>query len=71
MTREAQLTQSPESVRLSKELKRRGWTFVGPTTMYALMQAMGVVNDHVHGCGTRGAAEDERTRLARPRKKDA
>jgi DNA-3-methyladenine glycosylase I len=63
------LTQSPESVRLSKELKRRGWTFVGPTTMYALMQAMGLVNDHVEGCGARGAAEDERTRLARPRPK--
>jgi DNA-3-methyladenine glycosylase I len=71
MTREAllPLTQSPESVRLSKELKRRGWTFVGPTTMYALMQAMGLVNDHVHGCGARGAAEEERTRLARPRPK--
>jgi DNA-3-methyladenine glycosylase I len=37
--------------------------------MYALMQAMGLVNDHVHGCGARGAAEDERTRLARPRRK--
>jgi DNA-3-methyladenine glycosylase I len=73
MTRAAllPLTQSPESVRLSKELKRRGWTFVGPTTMYALMQAMGLVNDHVHGCGARGAAEDERTRLARPRRKGA
>jgi DNA-3-methyladenine glycosylase I len=71
MTREAllPLTQSPESVRLSRELKRRGWTFVGPTTMYALMQAMGLVNDHVQGCGARGAAEDERTRLARPRPK--
>jgi DNA-3-methyladenine glycosylase I len=71
MTREAllPLTQSPESVRLSKELKRRGWTFVGPTTMYALMQAMGLVNDHVHGCGSREAAEDERARLTRPRRK--
>ena len=71
MTREAQLTQSPESVRLSKELKRRGWTFVGPTTMYALMQAMGLVNDHVHGCGARGEADSERARLTRPRKKNA
>ena len=71
MTRAAllPLTQSPESVRLSKELKRRGWTFVGPTTMYALMQAMGLVNDHVEGCAARGAAEDERARLARPRRR--
>jgi len=41
---------SPESVALSKDLKKRGWTFVGPTTMYAFMQAMGLVNDHVDGC---------------------
>jgi len=41
---------SPESVALSKDLKRRGWSFVGPTTMYAFMQAMGLVNDHVMGC---------------------
>ncbi|HEY5862122.1 MAG TPA: DNA-3-methyladenine glycosylase I [Casimicrobiaceae bacterium] len=47
------LTTSPESVALSKDLKRRGWTFVGPTTVYAFMQAMGLVNDHVHGCTIR------------------
>ena len=41
---------SPESVALSKDLRRRGWTFVGPTTMYALMQSAGLVNDHIHGC---------------------
>jgi DNA-3-methyladenine glycosylase I len=41
---------SAESVALSKELKRRGWSFVGPTTVYAFMQAMGLVNDHVEGC---------------------
>jgi DNA-3-methyladenine glycosylase I len=41
---------SPESVALSRELKRRGWTFVGPTTMYAFLQAMGLVDDHVDGC---------------------
>ena len=41
---------APESVALSKDLKRRGWKFVGPTTMYAFMQAMGLVNDHVIGC---------------------
>jgi DNA-3-methyladenine glycosylase I len=44
------MTTSPESVALSKELRRRGWTFVGPTTLYAFMQAMGLVNDHLHGC---------------------
>ncbi|WP_299770972.1 DNA-3-methyladenine glycosylase I [uncultured Pseudoteredinibacter sp.] len=41
---------SPESIALSKELKRRGWKFVGPTTAYAFMQAMGLVNDHAEGC---------------------
>jgi DNA-3-methyladenine glycosylase I len=41
---------TPESTALSKALKRRGWTFVGPTTVYAFMQAMGLVNDHIDGC---------------------
>ena len=41
---------SPESVAMSKDLKRRGWSFVGPTTMYAFMQAMGMVDDHIDGC---------------------
>ena len=50
-----------ESVALSKALKQRGWTFVGPTTMYAFMQAMGLVNDHLHGCDVRGRAEAART----------
>ncbi len=50
----AQQTTSPESVALSRELKRRGWRFVGPTTMYALMQAMGMVNDHIDGCHAGG-----------------
>ncbi|RMF31397.1 MAG: DNA-3-methyladenine glycosylase I [Bacteroidetes bacterium] len=43
-------TQTPESKALSKELKRRGWSFIGPTTAYAFMQAMGLVNDHLQGC---------------------
>jgi DNA-3-methyladenine glycosylase I len=43
-------TTSPESIALSKELKRRGWTFVGPTTIHALMQATGMINDHLEGC---------------------
>ena len=44
------MATTPESIALSKELRKRGWTFVGPTTMYAFMQAMGLVNDHLHGC---------------------
>jgi DNA-3-methyladenine glycosylase I len=48
--------QTPESHALSKDLRRRGWTFVGPTTMYAFMQAMGLVNDHLHGCAIRTRA---------------
>jgi DNA-3-methyladenine glycosylase I len=51
---------TPESVALSKELKRRGFRFVGPTTVYAGMQACGVVNDHVLGCVARGACERQR-----------
>ena len=51
---------SPESVALSKELRRRGWAFVGPTTIYSFMQAMGLVNDHLAGCCRRGAVEAER-----------
>jgi DNA-3-methyladenine glycosylase I len=56
---------TPESTALSKELKARGWTFVGPTTMYAFMQAMGLVNDHLDGCDIRARAESARAELAR------
>jgi DNA-3-methyladenine glycosylase I len=52
------------STMLSKQLKRDGWSFVGPTTMYAFMQAMGLVNDHVAGCGVRDAAERSRRAAA-------
>ena len=48
---------TPASVALSKDLKQRGWRFVGPTTVYAFMQAMGLVNDHLHGCATRNTIE--------------
>ncbi len=47
------LGKTPESTALSKDLRKRGWTFVGPTTIYAFMQAMGLVNDHVEGCVVR------------------
>jgi DNA-3-methyladenine glycosylase I len=50
------MAQTPESAALSKDLRKRGWTFVGPTTMYAFMQAMGLVNDHLHGCAIRKRA---------------
>ena len=61
------LAQTPESKALSKALKQRGWRFVGPTTCYAFMQAMGLVNDHLDGCCTRAAVEAERTAFTRPR----
>lgn len=54
------------SVRLSKELKKRGWSFVGPTTVYAFMQAMGLVNDHIEGCACRAKVEAERDAFRRP-----
>ncbi|PLK72205.1 DNA-3-methyladenine glycosylase I [Rhizobium sp. TH135] len=57
---------SPTSIRLSKDLKKRGWTFVGPTTVYAFMQAMGLVNDHIEGCCRRAPTEELRARLVRP-----
>jgi DNA-3-methyladenine glycosylase I len=50
------MTTSAESVAMSKDLKQRGWSFVGPTTVYAFMQAMGLVNDHLEGCHVRLAA---------------
>jgi DNA-3-methyladenine glycosylase I len=62
------MATTPASLALSKDLKRRGWTFVGPTTAYAFMQAMGLVNDHLDGCVIRPAAEAARAHLtpARP-----
>lgn len=60
------MTTSPEAKALSKALRKRGWKFVGPTTAYAFMQAMGLVNDHQEGCPARTRAERERVALARP-----
>jgi DNA-3-methyladenine glycosylase I len=54
------MTTAPASIALSKDLKRRGWSFVGPTTVYAFMQAMGMVNDHLEGCVIRPATEAAR-----------
>ncbi len=57
---------TPTSTLISKDLKKRGWTFVGPTTIYAFMQAMGLVNDHIEGCHCRATVEDMRRALTRP-----
>jgi len=57
---------TPTSVLISKNLKKRGWTFVGPTTVYAFMQAMGLVNDHIEGCFCRVEVEAMRNALVRP-----
>jgi DNA-3-methyladenine glycosylase I len=54
----AELSKTPTSIRLSTDLKRRGFTFVGPTTCYAFMQAMGLVNDHIEGCWVRQSCQD-------------
>jgi DNA-3-methyladenine glycosylase I len=63
------VARTPESTALSQELKRRGWTFVGPTTAYAFMQAMGLVNDHLEGCAIREEAERARDRFRRPKRR--
>jgi DNA-3-methyladenine glycosylase I len=59
-------TSTSASVALSKDLKRRGWSFVGPTTAYAFMQAMGLVNDHLEGCEWRSHIETLRQNFKRP-----
>ncbi|MCG6156943.1 DNA-3-methyladenine glycosylase I [Rubinisphaera sp. ICM_H10] len=58
--------KTPESTALSKDLKRRGWSFVGPTTCYAFMQAMGMVNDHLKDCSRRTEVERLRAEFQRP-----
>lgn len=62
----SQLSQTPESIALSKDLKKRGWSFVGPTTAYAFMQAMGLVNDHLKGCFIRDSVETKRALFEQP-----
>jgi DNA-3-methyladenine glycosylase I len=68
LTREAlsELSQTHQSRALAKELRLRGWTFVGPTTVYAFMQAMGLVDDHLEGCASRPRVEAARAALVRP-----
>jgi DNA-3-methyladenine glycosylase I len=60
------MTQSKESMALSKDLKQKGWQFVGPTTMYAFMQAMGLVNDHEQNCHVRQTALETRANIKLP-----
>ncbi len=62
------MPQTAVSEKISKDLKKRGWRFVGPTTVYAFMQAMGLVNDHVEGCCRRAEIEARRSRFKRPRR---
>lgn len=66
LARPQTVSTSPQSHQLSKDLKARGWRFVGPTTAYAFMQAMGLVDDHVEGCVTRAAVERARAAFVRP-----
>ena len=61
------MPKTPESIALSKDLKKRGWSFVGPTTVYAFMQAMGLVNDHVEGCFCRPEVTAARKAFVPPR----
>jgi DNA-3-methyladenine glycosylase I len=61
-----QLGWSPESKALSKDLRRRGWSFVGPTTVYSFMEAMGLVNDHLERCDVRAEVERDRRAFQRP-----
>jgi DNA-3-methyladenine glycosylase I len=62
----AELASTAESSALAKDLKRRGWRFLGPTTVYAFMQAMGLVNDHVDGCAAHARVERARQQFTRP-----
>ena len=60
------VSTSPESTALAKELKRRGWKYLGPTTVYAFMQAVGLVNDHLEECVSRPDVERARRQFDRP-----
>ena len=66
-----ELAQTPASKALAKDLKGRGWRFVGPTTVYAFMQAMGLVNDHLGGCAAHDSVERARVSFKRPAHADA
>lgn len=59
-------TTCPEAIALAKDLKKRGWKFVGPTTAYAFMQAMGLINDHLHDCALHPKVAQARKSFAKP-----
>jgi len=61
------MTTTQTAIALAKDLKKRGWNFVGPTTVYAFMQAMGLVDDHIEGCCVRAEVEQAHRRFKRPR----
>ena len=67
----SQIAQTDLSKQMSKDLKKRGWKFVGPTTCYAFMQAMGLVNDHLDGCFKRKEALNARAKLKKPQLKQS
>lgn len=58
---------SDEAIAMSKDLRKRGWAFVGPTTVYSFLQAMGIVNDHIRGCAVGVEVERDRREFRRPR----
>ena len=58
---------SPASIAMSKDLKKRGWKFVGPTTVHAFMQAMGLINDHAEGCAIHAGATQARAAFRSPK----
>ena len=66
VTRATLPVTSPESHAMSRDMKKRGWSFVGPTGLYALMQAIGVINDHVSSCDIRSVIEDRRRTVTPP-----
>lgn len=63
---DGKVSMTNESKLMSKELKKRGWSFVGPTTAYAFMQSLGIVNDHLPGCGSFETIENAREKFKRP-----
>jgi DNA-3-methyladenine glycosylase I len=67
LERDELLATSPEAIAMSKDLRKRGWGFVGPTTVYSFMQAMGIVNDHLRGCAAGAEVVRLRRSFVRPR----
>lgn len=64
-----QIKESDEAIRMSKDLRKRGWGFVGPTTVYSFLQAMGLVNDHIKGCAAGAEVAMLRKAFVRPKAK--